>query len=91
MASSSRKCRTIWPVEQATADLSRLWASEISLFNSRTATRRNAKDLLQSRIGQLGEQISGLTLRSNPKRRSMALISGELECVDGLFRRALCP
>ena len=41
-------------------DVSRLWASEISLFNSRAATRRNAKELLQSHVGQLGEQISGL-------------------------------
>ena len=29
------------------SDIGLLWASEISLFNSRTAARRNAKDLLQ--------------------------------------------
>ena len=73
------------------SDLSRLWASEISLFNSRTATRRNAKDLLQSRIGQLGEQISGLDAQVKSKAAQHDLISGELEGVDGLFQKGLVP
>ena len=51
-------------------DLRRLWTSEISLFNSRTAARRNAKELLSSHISQLGEQFRVSTLRSNRKRPS---------------------
>jgi len=72
-------------------DVSRLWASEISLFNSRAATRRNAKELLQSRVGQLGEQISGLDAQVKSKAAQHDLISGELEGVDGLYQKGLVP
>jgi len=73
------------------ADLGRLWTSEISLFNSRTAARRNAKDLLQSHIGQLGEQISGLDAQGKSKTAQHDLISSELEGVDSLFQKGLVP
>ena len=73
------------------SDIGLLWASEISLFNSRTASRRNAKDLLRSRIGQLGEQISGLDAQVKSKAAQHELISGELEGVDGLFQKGLVP
>ena len=72
-------------------DVSRLWASEISLFNSRAATRRNAKELLQSHVGQLGEQISGLDAQVKSKAAQHDLISGELEGVDGLYQKGLVP
>ena len=44
-------------------DVSRLWVSEISLFNSRAAARRNAKELLQSHVGQLGNRFQVSTLK----------------------------
>ena len=72
-------------------DIGRLWASEISLFNSRTAARRTAKDLLRSHIGQLGEQISGLDAQVKSKAAQHELISGELEGVEGLYQKGLVP
>ncbi|MFZ0400591.1 MAG: HlyD family type I secretion periplasmic adaptor subunit [Pseudolabrys sp.] len=68
-----------------------LWASEISLFNSRAAARRSAKDLLRSRVGQLEEQISGLDAQVKSKAAQHDLISGELEGVDSLFQKGLVP
>ena len=72
-------------------DVSRLWASEISLFNSRAATRRNAKELLRSHIGQLEEQISGLDAQVKSKAAQRELITGELEGVEGLYQKGLVP
>jgi HlyD family secretion protein len=72
-------------------DVNRLWTSEVSLFNSRAATRRNAKELLQSHVGQLGEQISGLDAQVKSKAAQHDLISGELEGVDGLYQKGLVP
>jgi HlyD family secretion protein len=73
------------------SDISRLWASEVSLFNSRTAARRSAKELLHSHIGQLGEQISGLDAQIKSKATQHQLISGELEGVDSLYQKGLVP
>ena len=72
-------------------DVSRLWASEISLFNSRAAARRSAKELLHSHVGQLGEQISGLDAQVKSKAAQHDLISGELEGVDSLYQKGLVP
>ena len=72
-------------------EISRLWVSEIALFNSRAATRRNAKELLQSHVGQLGEQISGLDAQVKSKAAQHDLISGELEGVDSLYQKGLVP
>jgi HlyD family secretion protein len=72
-------------------DISRLWASEVSLFNSRGAARRSAKELLHSHIGQLGEQISGLDAQIKSKATQHQLISGELEGVDSLYQKGLVP
>ena len=68
-----------------------LWASEITLFNSRAAARRNAKELLRSHVGQLGEQISGLDAQVKSKAAQHDLISGELEGVDSLYQKGLVP
>ena len=70
---------------------SRLWASEISLFNSRAAARSSAKELLRSRAGQLEEQISGLDAQVKSKAAQHDLISGELEGVDSLYQKGLVP
>jgi len=72
-------------------DISRLWASEVSLFNSRASVRRNAKELLRSHVVQLGEQISGLDAQIKSKAAQHQLISGELEGVDSLYQKGLVP
>jgi HlyD family secretion protein len=72
-------------------DVGRIWVSEISLFNSRAATRRSSKELLQSHVGQLGEQISGLDAQVKSKAAQHDLISGELEGVEGLYQKGLVP
>ena len=72
-------------------DLSRLWASEMSLFKSRKAARHSAKQLLQSRTAQLGEQISGLDAQLKSKAAQHELIAGELEGVDSLYQKGLVP
>jgi HlyD family secretion protein len=71
--------------------VNRLWTSEISLFNSRAATRGSTKDLLRSHIGQLREQISGLDAQVKSKAAQHDLISGELEGVETLYRKGLVP
>src|SRR5262249_40157172 len=72
-------------------DVQRLWASEISLFRSRAAARRSAKDLLHGHVGQLEEQISGLAAQVKSKAAQQDLISGELEGVDSLYQKGLVP
>ena len=72
-------------------DVNRLWASEVSLFNSRAAARRSAKELLRSRARQLEEQISGLDSQVKSKAAQHDLIAGELEGVDGLYQKGLVP
>jgi len=72
-------------------DVSRLWASEILLFKIRAAARRNAKELLRSRVGQLKEQISGLDAQVKSKADQHDLISSELEGVEGLYQKGLVP
>jgi HlyD family secretion protein len=72
-------------------EVDRLWAAETSLFASRAAARRTAKELLHSHVGQLGEQIAGLEAQAQSKTAQHDLISGELEGVDGLYRKGLVP
>jgi HlyD family secretion protein len=68
-----------------------LWASEISLFNSRTAALRSAKGLLRSRVGQLQEEISGLEAQVKSKDAQREFISGELAGVETLYQKGLVP
>jgi HlyD family secretion protein len=72
-------------------DLRSLWAAETSLFSSRAAARRTAKELLHSHVGQLGEQIAGLEAQVRSKGAQHELISSELEGVEGLFQKGLVP
>jgi HlyD family secretion protein len=76
---------------ESTNDQNRLWSSEISLFNSRAAARNSAKELLQSRIAQLHEQISGLDAQVKSKASQHELIAGELQGVDSLYQKGLVP
>ena len=72
-------------------DLAARTASEKSLFKARASARQNQKDLLQSRVAQLGQQIDGLEaqIQSNTSQRD--LIAKELEGVQTLFDKRLAP
>jgi HlyD family secretion protein len=68
-----------------------LLASERSLFNARTTARRSQKELLQSHVSQLGEQINGLDAQIKSKAEQITLIARELEGVQGLYEKGLVP
>jgi HlyD family secretion protein len=68
-----------------------LFASEESLFKARLTGRQSQKDLLQSRIAQLSEEISGLEAQVASKSKQLELISGELTGVQELYDKHLVP
>jgi HlyD family secretion protein len=68
-----------------------LLASETSLFKARFEGRRSQKDLLQSRIAQLTEEIAGLEAQVSSKAKQLDLISGELVGVQELYDKRLVP
>jgi HlyD family secretion protein len=68
-----------------------LLASEASLFNARSSARESQKDLLQSRIAQLTEEISGFEAQSASKTKQLELITGELAGVQELYDKRLVP
>jgi HlyD family secretion protein len=68
-----------------------LLASEETQFRARRNARQSQKDLLQSRVGQLGEEISGLESQLQSKAKQLDLIAGELTGVQDLFDKRLVP
>jgi HlyD family secretion protein len=68
-----------------------LIASEESLFKARLTARQSQKDLLQSRIAQLSEEISGLEAQVASKAKQLELISGEMTGVQDLYDKHLVP
>jgi membrane fusion protein, type I secretion system len=68
-----------------------LLVSEASLFNARYTARQSQKDLLESRIAQLTEEISGFEAQSASKTKQLELITGELEGVQELYDKRLVP
>jgi HlyD family secretion protein len=66
-------------------------ASELSLFNARVNARKSQKDLLQSRVAQLGEEIGGLDSQLKSKASQIDLIGGELKGVQDLYDKRLVP
>jgi len=72
-------------------DVRGLLASEISLFKARADGRTSQKDLLQSRIGQLGQEISGLEAQVDSKAKQLELIAGELVGIKDLYDKRLVP
>jgi HlyD family secretion protein len=67
------------------------FASETTLFNARATARQSQKDLLKSRIAQLGEQIDGLDAQIKSNASQSDLIVGELKGVQTLFDKQLAP
>ncbi|MGZ5871933.1 MAG: HlyD family type I secretion periplasmic adaptor subunit [Bradyrhizobium sp.] len=68
-----------------------LLASEDSLFKARANARRSQTDLLQSRVSQLGEEITGLDAQVASKTKQLELIAGELSGVQDLYDKRLVP
>jgi HlyD family secretion protein len=67
------------------------FASEMSLFKARATSRQNQKELLQSRVAQLEEQIDGLEAQIKSNAAQRELIGRELEGVRTLFEQRLAP
>jgi HlyD family secretion protein len=68
-----------------------LLTSENSLFKARFNARKSQKDLLQSRVAQLSEEISGLDAQVDSKAKQLELIAGELNGVQDLYDKHLVP
>ncbi len=68
-----------------------LLASESSLFRARFDARKSQKDLLESRIAQLTQEISGLDAQVASKAKQLELIAGELAGVQDLYDKRLVP
>jgi HlyD family secretion protein len=66
-------------------------ASEASLFRARLTARESQKELLQSKVSQLGEEIQGLEAQVASKAKQLELITGELTGVQELFDKRLVP
>src|SRR5689334_19372306 len=61
-----------------------LLASEEGLFKARSSARNSQKDLLQSKVSQLTEEISGLEVQVDSRGKQLELIKGELAGVQDL-------
>jgi HlyD family secretion protein len=75
----------------AESNVKTLLASEASLFKARATARESQKDLLESRIAQLGEEIVGLDAQVGSKAKQLELIAGELSGVQELYDKRLVP
>jgi HlyD family secretion protein len=67
------------------------FASEKSLFKARATSRQNQKELLQSRVVQLEEQIGGIEAQMKSNASQIELIAHELEGVRSLYEQRLAP
>jgi len=68
-----------------------LLASEASLFRARVTARESQRELLKSKVTQLGEEIVGLEAQVASKAKQLELITGELTGVQELFDKRLVP
>jgi len=68
-----------------------LLASEKGLFKARFSARHSQKDLLQSKVAQLTEEISGLDVQVDSRGKQLELIQGELAGVQDLYDKRLVP
>ena len=73
------------------ANVKNLLASEASLFRARVTARDSQKELLQSKVSQLGQEIEGLEAQVGSKAKQLDLITGELTGVQELFDKRLVP
>ena len=71
------------------ADVAASMHSETRLFELRRTTRVGQKAQLRQRIGQLQEEITGLTAQQQAKAKEIKLIERELEGVRDLYAKNL--
>jgi membrane fusion protein, type I secretion system len=69
--------------------IKQLLMSERTLFSARTTARRSQKELLQTHVSQLNEQIVGFEAQIKSKADQLGVISGELEGVQSLYQKGL--
>ena len=72
-------------------DVSRVVYGEQKLFDLRKSARAGQKAQLKERIGQLKEEILGLTEQAEAKKNEIELIVPELEGVRQLWAKNLVP
>lgn len=75
----------------ATAQVREIIEEEQKLFEMRRSARTGQKLQLQERIGQLQEELQGLTSQSDAKAKEAAFILSELEGVRHLWNQRLIP
>ncbi|RLP28070.1 HlyD family type I secretion periplasmic adaptor subunit [Mesorhizobium sp. YM1C-6-2] len=78
-------------LEQRIADpiVARSMSGEKSLFEFRRDARAGQKSQLNERIGQLADEVSGLTQQRDAKRREIELVKIELEGVRKLWQKKM--
>jgi HlyD family secretion protein len=72
-------------------DMKTMLASEDALFKSRANARDGQKQLLESRVAQLGEEVAGIEAQLKSKVSQLDLIAGELTGVQDLYDKRLVP
>ncbi|MFN3348970.1 HlyD family type I secretion periplasmic adaptor subunit [Pseudorhodoplanes sp.] len=75
--------------DSADPDVRNIMNSEQKLFELRRTARAGQKSQLRQRIGQLQEEIAGLTAQQNAKTKEIELIDRELAGVRDLFSKNL--
>jgi HlyD family secretion protein len=70
-------------------DVARVMMGERKLFDLRRTSRLGQKSQLRQRIGQLEEEIRGVTAQQKAKEREIVLIERELEGVQDLYKKNL--
>jgi membrane fusion protein, type I secretion system len=75
----------------ANPDVARIMAGEEKLFELRKVARRGQKAQLRERVGQLQEEIQGLTGQAAAKKNEVELIGRELDGVRYLWKKNLIP
>lgn len=66
-------------------------SGEIRLFNENAKSRQSQREQLRSRIGQLGEEITGLTRQRDAKKTEFDIIKKEFDQLLKLFEKNLIP
>lgn len=72
-------------------EVARALAGERTLFQARLTVREGQRRQLRGRIGQIREEIGGLSAQETARRRQVDLIQRELVDIRDLFGRNLVP
>lgn len=74
---------------QANSNVAGLVSGQMRLLEARSETEEQAREQLQKRRSQIGNQIDGLTAQSDALQRQLALIGEELASQKSLLDRGL--